>query len=70
MLASEIAKLRMKAPRSWEKHGINAVAEAFGVSAQTLYWWCRLLNTGGPEALIPRSKALLVRRTKQWHPEI
>ena len=66
----EIAKLRMKALHFWEKHGINAAAEAFGVSTRTLYWWRRLLNTGGPEALIPRSKAPLVRRTKQWHPEI
>ncbi len=35
----EIAKLKMKALHFWEKYGINAAAEAFGVSTRTLYWW-------------------------------
>ncbi|HDT2425513.1 TPA: helix-turn-helix domain-containing protein, partial [Klebsiella variicola] len=35
-----------------------------------LYWWRRLLRTGGPEALIPRSKAPLVRRSRHWHPDV
>ncbi|HBU9566992.1 TPA: helix-turn-helix domain-containing protein, partial [Klebsiella pneumoniae] len=34
------------------------------------YWWRRLLRTGGPEALIPRSKAPLVRRSRHWHPDV
>ncbi len=56
-LMPEIAKLRMKALNFWDKHGIRAAADAFDVSTRTLYWWRRLLRTGGPEALIPRSKA-------------
>ncbi|MBM5737610.1 IS481 family transposase [Klebsiella pneumoniae] len=58
-LMPEIAKLRMKALNFWDKHGIRAAADAFDVSTRTLYWWRRLLRTGGPEALIPRSKAPL-----------
>ncbi len=57
-LMPEIAKLRMKALNFWDKHGIRAAADAFGVSTRTLYWWRQLLRTGGPQALIPRSKAL------------
>jgi hypothetical protein len=56
-LMPEIAKLRMKALNFWDKHGIRAAADAFGVSTRTLYWWRQLLRTGGPQALIPRSKA-------------
>ncbi len=69
-LMPEIAKLRMKALNFWDKHGIRAAADAFDVSTRTLYWWRRLLRTGGPEALIPRSKAPLVRRSRHWHPDV
>ncbi len=47
-LMPEIAKLRMKALNFWDKHGIRAAADAFDVSTRTLYWWRRLLRTGGP----------------------
>ncbi len=57
-LMPEIAKLRMKALNFWDKHGIRAAADAFDVSTRTLYWWRRLLRTGGPEALIPKAKPL------------
>ena len=69
-LMPEIAKLRMKALNFWDKHGIRAATDAFDVSTRTLYWWRRLLRTGGPEALIPRSKAPLVRRSRHWHPDV
>ena len=69
-LMPEIAKLRMKALNFWDKHGIRAAADAFGVSTRTLYWWRQLLRTGGPQALIPRSKAPLVRRSRHWHPDV
>ncbi len=52
------------------KHGISAASEAFGVSCRTLYWWRQLLNKGGPDGLIPHSKAPLVRRKKHWHPDV
>ena len=42
-LMPEIAKLRMKALNFWDKHGIRAAADAFGVSTRTLYWWRQLL---------------------------
>lgn len=69
-LMPEIAKLRMKALNFWDKHGIRAAADALDVSTRTLYWWRRLLRTGGPEALIPRSKAPLVLRSRHWHPDV
>ena len=61
---ADIATMRMKALHFWDKHGISAASEAFGVSCRTLYWWRQLLNKGGPEGLIPHSKAPLVRRKK------
>ncbi|HBQ6381210.1 TPA: IS481 family transposase [Klebsiella pneumoniae] len=69
-LMPEIAKLRMKALNFWDQHGIRAAADAFGVSTRTLYWWRQLLRTGGPQALIPRSKAPLIRRSRHWHPDV
>ena len=50
---ADIATMRMKALHFWDKHGISAASEAFGVSCRTLYWWRQLLNKGGPEGLIP-----------------
>ncbi len=67
---ADIAIIRMKALHFWDKHGISAASEAFGVSCRTLYWWRQLLNKGGPEGLIPHSKAPLVRRKKHWHPDV
>ncbi|EGO4468384.1 hypothetical protein G8B09_21800 [Escherichia coli] len=42
---ADIATMRMKALHFWDKHGISAASEAFGVSCRTLYWWRQLLNT-------------------------
>ena len=67
---ADIATMRMKALHFWDKYGISAASEAFGVSCRTLYWWRQLLNKGGPEGLIPHSKAPLVRRKKHWHPDV
>ncbi|MFL4152101.1 integrase core domain-containing protein [Escherichia coli] len=67
---ADTATMRMKALHFWDKHGISAASEAFGVSCRTLYWWRQLLNKGGPEGLIPHSKAPLVRRKKHWHPDV
>lgn len=49
---ADIATMRMKALHFWDKHGISAASEAFGVSCRTLYWWRQLLIKGGPEGLI------------------
>ena len=67
---ADIATMRMKALHFWDKHGISAASEAFGVSCRTLYWWRQLLNKEGPEGLIPHRKAPLVRRKKHWHPDV
>lgn len=67
---ADTATMRMKALHFWDKHGISAASEAFGVSCRTLYWWRQLLNKEGPEGLIPHSKAPLVRRKKHWHPDV
>lgn len=40
---ADIATMRMKALHFWDKHGISAASEAFGVSCRTLYWWRQLL---------------------------
>lgn len=67
---ADMATMRMKTQHFWDKHGISAASEAFGVSCRTLYWWRQLLNKGGPEGLIPHSKTPLVRRKKHWHPDV
>lgn len=43
---AEMATMRMKALHFWDKHGISATSEAFGVFCRTLYWWRQLLNKG------------------------
>ena len=70
---ADIATMRMKALHFWDKHGISAASEAFGVSCRTLYWWRQLLNGRMiatahdkmrmiPVRLSSRGKALLVKK--------
>lgn len=49
---------RMKALNFWDKHGSGAAADAFDVSTPEHSTGGAGYCTGGPEALIPRSKAL------------
>jgi transposase len=68
------AKDRMRILAFWEKHGLSATQEAFGVSRSTLFRWQGRLRAGSGmlEALNPRSTRprTLRRRVAEWPPEL
>jgi len=53
----EAAQRRLRILKFWEKHGLEATRDAFGVSRRTLFRWKKaLLDAGNPAALAPKSK--------------
>jgi transposase InsO family protein len=67
-MITEIAKHRARVLTFWQKHGHEAVEEAFGLKERTLYDWQRRLRVGKGklEALNPRSKAPKTKRKRLW----
>src|SRR3989344_3891961 len=65
-MITEKAKQRCRILSFWEKHGLIATKEAFGVSRPTLFRWQKELkiNQGKLEALNPRSRAPKTRRKR------
>ena len=53
------AQHRLKILRFFEKHGLEATVDAFGVSRRTLYRWKKTFKEGGgnPAALTAQSSA-------------
>ena len=66
------AERRLRILIFWERHGIRAAAEAFSVSARTLYRWRSMLSAGGGklESLDKGSTAPSLRRRRIVAPEI
>lgn len=62
------AAARLKILRFFERHGLEATLEAFGVSRRTLYLWKASLRAedGNVAALVPRSTAPVGRRRRSW----
>jgi len=56
----------------WEKHGLPATMEAFGVKRRTLFLWKRKLKQGDGkfESLNPKSRAPIVKRKRLWEVRI
>jgi hypothetical protein len=56
----------------WEKHGTEAVEEAFGVKKRTLYLWQAKLKEGHGklEALNPGSRVSRKKRKRLWDTRI
>src|SRR3989338_6166258 len=56
----------------WEKHGLQATMEAFGVKRRTLFLWKRKLKQGGGkfESLNSKSRAPIVKRKRLWEVRI
>ncbi|MER3466643.1 MAG: hypothetical protein C4340_05905, partial [Armatimonadota bacterium] len=56
----------------WEKHGLLATREAFGVSRRTLYAWRQRLRAGGgkPAACAPLSTRPHHLRQRRWPPAL
>src|SRR5262245_25518026 len=71
-MVSEKAQYRYRVVRFWEKYGLEATVEAFGIKRRTLYDWRMRLREGAedPEALNDKSKAPRVRRKRLWPKEI
>jgi len=68
------AKDRLRILAFWEKHGLPATREAFGVSRRTLFLWKKQLREGRgmAEALNPQSTKprRLRRRVSEWPPAL
>ncbi|MFK2901320.1 helix-turn-helix domain-containing protein [Dyella jejuensis] len=66
-MISADAQQRYRIVCFWEKHGLLATQEAFGVSRRTLYAWRQRLHAGGVCALkytaAPLAPTALARRT-------
>jgi len=67
-MITDEAKRRVKILSFWDKHGLDAATEAFGVKRRTLYAWKAALKQGQGrlEALNPRSKRPHTVRRRQW----
>ncbi len=65
-MITEQAKQRTRILAFWEKHGLEAITEAFEVSRPTLFRWQKKLNEGGGklEALNKKSTAPLHKRER------
>ena len=66
------AQQRLHILRFFEKHGLQATIDAFGVSRRTLYRWKAKLKAAGdnPAALAARSSAPKRPRTSRWPIEV
>jgi hypothetical protein len=66
------AEQRLKVLLFWERHGLAATQEAFGVSRRTLFVWQAQLprGRGKPHALAPRSTRPKRLRKRQWPPTV
>ncbi len=62
------AEQRLNVLRFWERHGLAATQEAFGVSRRTLYAWRAQLRAGEgkPHTLAPRSTRPKRLRRRHW----
>ena len=62
------AEQRLKVLQFWERHGLLATQEAFGVSRRTLFAWQAQLRRGAgqPHALKPRSTRPKHLRRREW----
>jgi len=71
-MVTEEAQRRLKILGFWQRHGLAATTEAFGVSRRTLQSWKAQLKQGGgkPEALNSASRAPHRRRRRQWPPDV
>jgi transposase InsO family protein len=67
-MIAKSAQRRLEILGFWQRHGLTATQEAFGVSRRTLFAWrAQLRQEGGnAAALVPRSTAPKQRRQRQW----
>ena len=71
-MVTEKARKKFTIMVFWEKHGLPATMDAFGVKRRTLFLWKKKLREGRgkPETLNERSKAPMQRRIRAWPLEV
>ena len=71
-MVTQKALHKMKVLAFWEKYGLEAAMEAFGVKRRTLFYWKSALKKGGNkiESLNDKSKAPKTKRTRLWPEEV
>ncbi|MGC9008975.1 MAG: helix-turn-helix domain-containing protein, partial [Halothiobacillaceae bacterium] len=71
-MTPKVAQERLKILTFFDKHGLAATVDAFGVSRRTLYRWKKALRESGgnPAALIPRSSVPKRKRTPTADPRL
>lgn len=62
------AEKKHEALEFWNKYGLDATRDAFGVSRSTLYAWRAKHRSGGLSALHDRSRAPRAPRRRNWPP--
>jgi hypothetical protein len=63
---SQSANDKFKVLCFWDKHGLQATIDAFGITRRTLYYWRSKLKADGKVALNDKSRAPIVKRKRQW----
>jgi len=71
-MITEKAKRKAKVLVFWEKHGLEAMLDAFPHKRSTLYLWKQQWEKGGKkiEALNEKSRAPRTKRKRLWSPEV
>lgn len=71
-MVTEKAKHKLRVLAFWQKHGLKAAVDAFGVKERTLYCWKSKLKkgNGNHEALNDKSKRPKNVRKRNWHQDI
>ena len=69
-MATDRAKKRLEIISFWERHGVEAAVDAFGVSTRTLFRWRAMLKKAGGhvDGLNERSTAPRGRRKRRYPP--
>lgn len=67
-MITDEAKKRVRILAFWQKHGLEAAKEAFGVSRRSLFSWQAALKKGGGklESLNPGSRVPKKKRVRAW----
>jgi putative transposase len=65
----EEIKRRLKIINFYDRYGLSATKEAYGVSRSTIYLWKKKVREadGDIRALAPQSKAPRKKREKKWN---
>jgi len=64
-MISEEAKRRVKILRFWEKYGLEATIEAFGVSKRTLFRWKRAYKESNGDITVLNPKSRKPKRVRK-----